>query len=66
MCVRGVARRRSEDCALALSTNATEGVIKMAEGSGGMNASLGLSEQHPWNFTRTYWWYRDFCQLLGL
>jgi len=33
--VRGVARRRPEDCALALSTDAAaEGVIKMAEGPG--------------------------------
>lgn len=36
MCVRGVARRRPEDCALALSTDAAaEGVIKMAERPGG-------------------------------
>lgn len=46
LCVRGMARRRPEDCALALSTNAAaaEGVIKIAEGSGGMNASLGHGE----------------------
>lgn len=46
VCVRGVARRRPKDCALALSTNAAaEGVIKIAEGSGGMNASLGPGER---------------------
>lgn len=66
--MRDAVRRRPEDCALALSTDAAaEGVIKMAVGRGsGMNASLGLGEQHPGNFTRTLTSGIEFCQLLGL
>lgn len=50
---RGVAHRRTKDCAFTLSTDAAvERVITMAEGSGGMNVTAGLGKSHPWNFAR--------------